>query len=355
VRALPGGLFCEAFGQGGDEFGAGAAAAAQEAGAGFEQGRGEPAEFFGGRVISRAAVDDVRQAGVWFDPNWPSSSSTEAFTDWDKAGDALAAIGADDVGTFLCKSLRRLLGGGAHDCSIHIFATVKNHRGNDWQAGLAGSADGQFRFVQIGHGFNQQRIGAAVGQGLCLLEESGPYFVRADFTAEQQFSGGTHRGEDQGTSGGGLARNRYAALVDLCNLHGGVVLGESDPVAAKSIGQNDPTAGLDVCSGYLLDFFGLCEIPNIGKVTQAKAEGLQLSAPCAIRNDGAAVQKLLDEHGVGLRDLAGLGCGEGSLGQRNRTYGALAVAIGANFVGVLLSDGRAADEDFDMIAHARLF
>ena len=45
----------------------------------------------------------------------------------------------------------------------------------------------------------------------------------------------------------------------------------------------------------------------------------------------------------------------GLLGQRHRAHGVLAVAVRADFVGVFLGDGGAADEDFDLVAHAGLF
>ena len=41
-------------------------------------------------------------------------------------------------------------------------------------------------------------------------------------------------------------------------------------------------------------------------------------------------------------------------GQGHRLGGVVAVAVSADFTGVLLGDGRAADDDLDLIADARM-
>ncbi|MFM1941159.1 MAG: hypothetical protein RI897_141 [Verrucomicrobiota bacterium] len=245
-------------------------------------------ELLGGGCVGGLSVDHFGEAGVGFDPDGEVGGGFEALGEGDEVGDTLAAVGADGIGAGLGEDGGDLFRGIAHHGAVFVFAGIEDHAGDDGQAGGFGGGDGYAGFLGVGHGFDDEGIDAAFGEGLGLFCEGFEEGIGGDVAGQQHFTGGADTAEDAGVVLGGGAGDLGSEPVDF----GGFVFesgfGEAGLGGAEGIGEDNFATGVDVEFSDFEDAVGVGEVPGVGEFAQLESAGLQLGAPGAVGDDGRA-------------------------------------------------------------------
>ena len=151
------------------------------------------------------------------------------------------------------------------------------------------------RFIQRGHGLDDEQVDAGIGQGTDLLSKGGASFIEAGFA--QRLEPDAERADGAGNVGGarllllevvdGLPGQLDACGVDLGDLRGEAVAGEAEPVGAEGVGFEDLGAGLEVFLVNREDEVGVREVQFVVAAIDEDTAGVEHRAHGAIGEHGA--------------------------------------------------------------------
>ena len=179
-----------------------------KSGAGLDQRGDGGGESLRAGAVDGAAVFHFGEAGIGLDPQGQRGGGAQAAANGDVLGDAHAAVGAyamgPSFGPFGGRPAREWRRSWCDPCSGRCRRRKRPPR----QAGRERGLQRQGGFGGIAEGFEQQRIGPAIGQRLSLLSEGFEDLFGPDFAGGQQLAGGADGGEHQRAPGGGLHASR---------------------------------------------------------------------------------------------------------------------------------------------------
>src|SRR4051812_1148391 len=175
-------IFVHGFSEGADVVGGGAAAAAEDVDAGFEEGDDAFDHFFGGFVVADFHVDELGLAGVGLGHDGEAGGGAVAADGFGGAGHIHAggAVEGNDVGAVLGHEFGGAFGVHAHHGAEGgaVEGDVVGHGANDaGAAGFLGGGDAEGEFFEAGLGFDDDGVGAGGHEGGGLFGEGGAHLV----------------------------------------------------------------------------------------------------------------------------------------------------------------------------------
>ena len=211
----------------------------------------------------------------------------------DKAGNALAAVRADDIRAGCGQRLGRLLGRVAHHGAVFVFAAVEDHAGHDRQTGFPRRLDGQLGFLQIGHGFDHEPIARRPAASACACSVKA---ACSSSSVTSPFMSNLPLGPIEAKTGRGRSRrlseiSTPRALIFACTLPA-ACSGQPNAVSAKGVGEDDLAAGLDIGLRHFRHALGMPQVPEVGEFAQPEPARLQLGAPGAVGDDRPVGQQV---------------------------------------------------------------
>ena len=152
----------------------GAAAAADDAGAGIECQAPIVGHQRRRAVVADRAFDPLRDAAVGLGHQPVArlrrfSQAEKGCYQFRGAGAAIGTVGGQRYGQIVSQRGPVRRGDAHHGAPVG----VEGESGNNRQAGSGGAFDGSADLFDAGKGLDPQQVGTAVGQGLCLLCEGG--------------------------------------------------------------------------------------------------------------------------------------------------------------------------------------
>jgi hypothetical protein len=249
----------DGFGHGTYMGGGCAAAAAEDADAGFGSFAGEERKIFWRRFgIDDAVAFAFGETGVGHPADPQIVDGSELLKNWEKRLRAEGAVGADDLNVLISE-----LSGGLRGSEIAIGGAVLgvSERGNNGQAGEgANGVHGEKNFFDVGESFEDEEIHAAFFKGLRLFAENFENFLRLGVTGLDAETERADGAGDEDFAGGGFAsfaRDFNAARVEALHFICQAERSELEAIGAEGVSLNDVSAGFDVGLVDTEDGFGL--------------------------------------------------------------------------------------------------
>jgi len=271
--------------------GRGAAAASDDVGACPDEGGDVAGHFVGLFGKDGFAGDVAGKAGVGVDEDrrrgrhrpYPGHDVYHAFN-------AVAAVGADDVGSGLEGGAGGVFGGYAHHASIVALKGLFEGEGADhFKFGAVfGGLDGLDGFGDVAHRFYAYGVGSAFFEGCGLDLEGFVEFGFGDVLHDEEFAGGAYGGDDPLVGPGGLAGKSGGGPVDLEGFVGKAVMGELEGGSAEAVGLDHVGSRGDVALGDIEDFGWPLEAPGFGTFARLEALGVEEGSPGPIGNEDSA-------------------------------------------------------------------
>ncbi len=183
--------------------------------------------------------------------------------------DAVAAVGADDVGAGLDALGRGLFRTHTHHrVEFAVGAELKCEGADDFTIGVFfGRFDGDFRLIQRAHRFDADRIRAALFQGNRLVFEGVVQLVFGDIAHHQQFPGRADGGDDPVVVTGRFLGEACCGFVDLGNAIGETEMLELVAGAAETVALYHICAGSKVFLRDLAHIIRPFNTPKLGTFT----------------------------------------------------------------------------------------
>ena len=162
--------------------------------------------------------------------------------------------------------------------------------------GLLGGQQSLARFVQRGHGLDDQQVHAGVSKGANLFRKGGARFIQAGLAQRlQPHAQRTDGAGDPGFAGllflemvHGLPGQLHAGGVDLGHLSGQSMARQAETVGAKGVGFKNLRAGLQIFLVDGEDQVGIGKVQFVVAAVDEDAAGVEHRAHGAVGEHGAA-------------------------------------------------------------------
>ena len=316
-RAAPAGATAaQGFGQGPHVFRAGAAAAADQAGAGCGHVAAEGGNVVGGRQVEDASVDPLREAGVGKGRERSVGDCRQAAQDLQQFAWPGPAVGADGGRGCGCQLPRRLFDAEAVAGEPPLD---EGQLGNRRQVEFPGDLQREQQIGYRGEGLQQEAVDPPLGQRRHLLAIHRPAAGGVQFqlaAARQQQR--PDRSGDQALRASGFPGQPRPGAVDGDDLALQAKSGQAQGIGAEGVGLQQFGAGGRVVGMHPADPLGVDQVEILEDGIRWCAAVVELGAHAAVADDDRAVLQPLKQQPAALGDSHGLASrAAGSVTSRN--------------------------------------
>ena len=199
----------------------------------------------------------------------------------------VATVGPNQKDAPTAQHLHRLFGADAHHC---VEIRVEGEGDDDRQVrGLLAALDSRLHLPQIAHCFDEDKIGAARGQGRGLLGKNGGGLLQSQFAQGfDQLPGRPHTGGHQSAHRVGHLRGQaHTGFVEFGHPVLQIMQLQPSRCAAEGVGGDDIRAGVQIALIDGLHRFGLLHIPEFGRAAVGQPGLLEHCAHCAVAHQQA--------------------------------------------------------------------